>query len=197
MKTISLLLLIIFVQSEPTKIKQGKADSLLANLKKKISDIDKYEYQHRKEMNTFISIEGKKGLKKVKNEDWPDDTEYIYHVLKDASGKVILTEQMPYSQSGDWYEEFKHYYDSDGKTIAFSKRETVFDESVKDGVVMQSTLKYYDKKFNLIAQTNNLNDSKGKLIKRKAIEFNFRDDKYVIYKTVNDCLKGYHIIPPQ
>lgn len=196
MKNLLLLILISIVHGSPilktSRTLQDKEASLIS-IKKEIYEIDKYKYQHQKEIITLISVEGKKGLIKMRTEDWPDNTEYIYCILKGPSGKVILTVQVPYSQSGDWYEEFKHYYNNDGKTIAFSKRVTVFDESVTGGVAVFSTLHYYGSNFNLISQTNKLTDVKGKSLKRKVNEFDFRDDKYTIYKNVKDCLAGYHI----
>src|ERR1700749_1752576 len=113
MKTLSLLffpIILLLCKSEPV--------TDLVDLKKKKAAIDQYEYQHRKEMVVFIKLEGKKKLIRAKNENWPDDTEYIYNVLKDGSGKIILTEQIPYSQSGDWYVEWKHYFDDTGNTFA-------------------------------------------------------------------------------
>jgi hypothetical protein len=186
MKTLLLFIIPIFLLSytqAPT----------ISELKKKKAAIDQYEYKHRNEIMVFVKLEGKKKLIRAKNEDWPDDTEYIYNVLKDTSGRIILTEQIPYSQSGDWYIEYKHYFDDSGNTFAFSKRETLFDESVKGGVAMEELFKYYNKNFKTLFQTSQLTDKDEKPLKRNKNEFNFRDDKYSIYKSINDCLKAYNI----
>lgn len=188
MKTLSLSfipLILLLCGSAP--------DTNLVTLKNKKAAIDQYEYNHRKEMTVFIKLEGKKKLIRAKNENWPDYTEYIYNVLKDESGKIILTEQIPYSQSGDWYVEWKHYFDANGNIFAFSKRETVFDNGVKGGVAVEESLKYYDSNFKVVGQTSRLTDKDEKTLNRNKNEFNFRDDKFNIYRNVNDCLKGYHI----
>jgi hypothetical protein len=174
----------LFVQSSNTA---------LATLKKRKVSIDQYEYKHRKEMIVLAKLTGKKELVKIKNENWPDNTEYIYNILKDSTGRIILTEQIPYSESGDWYVEWKHYFDSNGNTFLFSKRETLFDESVKGGVVVEESLKYYDSNFKIIDHSSRLTDKDDKAIKRNMNDFNFRNDKYSIYKNLNDCLKAYDI----
>jgi len=100
---------------------------------------------------------------------------------------------MPYSESGDWYIECKHYFDANGKAFEFSKRETVFDESVKGGIAMGELFKYYDSNFNMLDQINRLADKNEKPLKRKETEFDFRNYNYSIYKNVNECLQGYNI----
>jgi len=142
----------------------------------------------------LVQLSGRKALVKVKNDSYPDNTEYIYNVVKDSTGKVIAIEQIPYSESGDWYEEFKHYFDANGKTLAFSKRETVFDDGVKTGVAVEDSFDYYDSSFSLLLHTTRLTDSNSKLLKgRKASEFDFRSDPYHEYKDSKSCIIAYKI----
>src|ERR1700761_6016690 len=108
----------------------------LAEIKKEKAEIDQYEFKHRKEMMTLVKLEGKSKLIKPKTEDVPDDAEYVYNVLKGRSGHIILIEQIPYSQSGDWYIEWKHYFDNKGNTFCFSDRQSIFNDNVKGGVVV-------------------------------------------------------------
>ena len=168
-------------------------DTAYILLKQKKKAIDEYEFRHRKDLIFLIKLEGKKDLLKVKEGDWPDNTECVYTILKNATGKIMLIEQSPYSQSGDWYVEWKHYFDANGNTFAFSKRESLFDESVKGGMAIEEFIKYYDVNFKTVNQSFRLTDVNDKTIKRNRNEFNFRNDKYSIYKNVNDCLSVYHI----
>lgn len=115
-------------------------------------------------------------------------------ILKDSTGRIIAIEQVPYSESGDWYEGFKHYFDSSGKTFAFTTRTTVFDDSVKGGVVMLQSFNYYNASFNLLDHATILSDANEKpVVERKISEFDFRHDPYHIYKNVKDCLEAYQI----
>ena len=174
------------------KAASDKADDLTA-LKKKVAAYDRYRYLHRKNIITLVKIIGKKKLITITNDEYPDETEYIYKLLKDTSGHVILTEQCPYSQSGDWYEEFKDYYNTNGKIFAFSKRETVFDESVNGGVAVQTDFRYYGRNFKVITHISKLTDKNGRMLKRRSNEFNFRDDKYMIYPNLIEYLRAYQI----
>lgn len=162
-------------------------------LEQSASVIDRYEFAHRKNIIFLVKVAGKRNLVKVKEGNWPDNTEYIYSILRDTNGKVVLIEQSPYSQSGDWYIECKHYFGTHEKTFAFRKRETVFDESVKGGVAMETFFRFYDDKFNLTNKTYRITDKDDKLINRNKNEFDFRDFKETVYKNVSDCLKAYNI----
>lgn len=197
MKTLLLFILssgLLFTsQRQAVKTAVSKDGPAVTAIKLKTEKADDYEYRHHKQLITFVKLEGKKKLVSVKNEEYPENTDYIYNVLKDADGKVLLTEQVPYSQSGDWYTEYKHYYDASGKTIAFRLTETVFDESVKGGMAVHSITKYYDKDFKVIAQRSSLTGKSGKPITKKLSEFDFHDEKYEIYPTAAECLGGYHI----
>ena len=185
-------LLLVFIAFCLPLLKQGPGHDI-NTLKNKKATLDQYEYKHRKDIIFLVKLTGKKNLKIVKEGDWPDDTEYIYSILRDAAGKIILIEQSPYSQSGDWYVEWKHYFDGKGNTFAFSRRETVFDESVKGGVAVEEFLTYYDVDFKAINRSFTLTDKDDRPIKRNKSDFNFRNDKYKIYKDVNECLLAYHI----
>jgi hypothetical protein len=165
----------------------------LAEIKKKKTEIDQYEFKHRKGILTFVKRAGKSKLIKTKTDDFPDDTEYVYNLLKDDSGHIILIEQIPYSQSGDWYIERKHYFDIDGKTFCFSNRQSIFNDDVKGGVVVEETVNYYNSEFKQIESKTRLTDKDDKTISRNIREFDFHDDKYSIYKNVNECLNAFHI----
>ena len=168
-------------------------DTSLVSLKHRKAKYESYAYNHRKNIVFLVKIRGKNDLLKVKEGDWPDDTEFIYTILKDETGKIILITQSPYSQSGDWYIECKHYFNSNGKTFAFSKRETVFNDSVKGEVAMETFLRFYNDRFEVIEKDYRLTDGDDKLIKRNKNDFDFRDFKEQVYSNVSDCLKAYNI----
>jgi hypothetical protein len=197
MKTLSfstIVLLLVFLNANSQSPKKFNSDVSLGSLQKATSNINAYEFKHRKQLIVLAKLEGRKQLVKIKGDDFPDNTVFIYSILKDSTGRIIAIEQVPYSQSGDWYEEFKHYFDEDGNTFAFTTRTTVFDDSVKGGVAMCLSSNYYSADLHLISHINRLTDSKEKPLKgRKSTEFDFRNDPYKVYRSVNDCLKAYNI----
>jgi hypothetical protein len=171
----------------------AQADSTLAKLKSKKDAVDQYISKHKKDLIILVKIPGKEKLVVVKNEHWPEEIEYTYNILKNPAGKIVLIAQVPFSESGDWNIVYKHYFDEDGNVYAFSKEESIFNDNVKGGVVRNMLVNYYDKKFKNIAQTDRLTDKDNKSIKGDKSNYDFRDYKYDIYKTLNECLKGYNI----
>jgi hypothetical protein len=101
---------------------------------------------------------------------------------------------MPFSESGDWEIAYRHYFDEEGHTFCFEKEESIFDESVSGGVVRQISNMYYRNNFTLILETDKITDVKDRTLKRKQDEFDFRNYKFKIYKNLNDCLLGYHLV---
>jgi hypothetical protein len=105
---ISALALLVHSRTGKRRYIPGAIDDTYNSLKQKQEAADNYEFKHRKDLIFLIKLEGKKNLVKVKEGDWPDNTEYIYTILRDPAGKILSIEQSPYSQSGDWYIECKH-----------------------------------------------------------------------------------------
>ncbi len=171
----------------------GLPDSTLIKLKVNKTAIDKYIAGHSKNLIVLVKVPGKKNLIRVINEKWPDEVECTYNIMTGQSGKVIFIDKVPYSESGDWNVEYKHYFDVDGNTYSFSKEESVFDDGVKGGVVRFMLLKYYERNFKTLNEIIRLTDKDGKLIKRDKADFDFPDYKYTIYNNVDACLNGYGI----
>jgi len=183
-------------QNNPTK-PIPQTDSVLIKLKNKKAAVDQYIIKHGKALIVLVKIPGKTNLLWIKNAHWPDEIEYTYNILKGPSGKIIFIAQIPYSESGDWDIEYKHYFDEQGNTYAFNKEESIFGDNVKGGVIREILFNYYDGKFNNINHVNILTDKDYQLIKRNKNMYNFRDFKYNIYKNLNECLIGYNIQLPK
>jgi len=173
----------------------GPTDTTLTKLKSKKAATDKYLKGHGKALIILVKLTGKKTLVPVKNEEWPDDIEYTYNILNDGSGRVILISQIPFSESGDWFITYTHYFDENGKTYAFEKRTNVFDSDVKGGVLYETLTKYYQADFREIGRLYTLKDKAGRSIKNTG-HVNMYYYKYDVFKNVEDCLKNYHIILP-
>jgi len=187
-------IILLLYQLSIAQSKKGDNKKDVIELKRKKTAIEKYLFKHRKDIIVLVKVYGKKKLVKVKNENWPEETDIIYNVLKDSTGRIVLISKMPYSQSGDWYLGYEQYFDDKSKTFAFSDAESVFDDTVKDGIVRRDDLFYYNDKFQLIYKLNSLTGLKGMPIKRNVNEFNFHNEKGVVYKNVDVCLKAYGLL---
>ncbi|GAB3937276.1 hypothetical protein [Mucilaginibacter myungsuensis] len=173
---------------------QTLLDSTLTSTIAQKKLIEGYKKKYERKIILLAKVPGKKSLVKVVNQKWPDETEVSYNILKDTAGRIRYITQSPVSESGDWDIAYDHYFDENGNTIAFYAIESIFDDNVKGGIVRKSLLKYYDADFKPLKQINSLSDVKFRPIKKSKQEFNFKDDKYVIYKDVTACLKGYNVI---
>jgi hypothetical protein len=165
----------------------------IAQLKAKRAAADKYLKQHNAALILYARVPGKMQAIKVKNEEWPEEVEASYTILKDASGKVIMILESPFSQSGDWSITYTHYFDDAGNTYAYKKETNVFDD-VKGGVIYGTQINYYSINFKPLAKSTILLDKYGTKVKDIG-HINVYDSwyKHSIYKNLKECLAGYLI----
>jgi len=169
-----------------------QSDSTLLKLKNKKTAADRSIKKNSDDLIILVKLPGKKTLVRIVNGEWPEEIEYTYNVLKDPAGRVILVSQVPYSESGDWFITYTHYFDEYGKTYAFRKETNVFDDDVKGGIVFETLLKYYNTDFKVMKQFYTLQDKGGKAIKDNG-HIDIYRYKYAVFKKVGDCLKAYNI----
>jgi hypothetical protein len=167
--------------------------TLLKKLKSEKATVDQYITKHGKNLIVLVKIPGKKDLVMVKNDSWPDQIEYTLNLLQNPEGKTIFLARMLDSESGDWMIMYKYYFDVQGNTYAFSEEESIFNDNVKGGMIGEKFLKYYDRDFKIISDYHGLTDMDGKIIIGNRDNFDFHDDKYTIYKNLNECRAVYNI----
>ncbi|MFB9844278.1 calponin homology domain-containing protein [Mucilaginibacter ginsenosidivorans] len=186
---ILLFLLSIKIQAQAVK----PTDNAALFLKKRTDSISNYILKHNKRLIIFAKIPNKKNPVRVIGDKWPDDAEYSYNILKDSAGRVIFIAEMPYSESGDWYIEYRHYFDNSGNTVAFKRITNVFDNDVKDGVIYETLTNYYLPNLKLKDKIYTLTSKDGKNIKNNG-HVDVYHYPYHIYKNANECLEAYHIV---
>lgn len=167
-------------------------DSLLTVLQKNKAATDKYLAGHQNAILLFAKLRGKGSVVKVEGDKWPDNTECSYDVLKNKAGKIILIGELPVSESGDRAIEHRHYFDADGKTFAYTKQESIFNDAMSGGTLREYVMMYFDADFNIIYKTDKLTDGKDKPVTGKKEMYDFIDDDYKEYKDVNSFLQAYH-----
>lgn len=183
----------VVVKAQTTNaVKKSIVDSVVNTLKNKKAATDKYLDKHGKALLLYSKLPKKKTPVKVLNDKWPDDGGDSYNVLKDTTGKIIMIAEMPFSESGDWFITYQHYFDANGNTYAFRRQANTFDDSVKDGVIYETSVKYYDVNFKPVAKTYTLQDKKGRPIKNNG-HINIYDYKYSVYKNSAECLKALNL----
>ena len=120
--------------------------AVIRQLEIKRDSIDKLLKKHGNLLFTYAKIPGRKALVAVTNDKWPDEMDYTYNVLKNASGKIILIAQIPYSESGDWDIEHLSYFDGSGRIFAFVDKQSIFTD-YKGGIVRAINTRYFDENF--------------------------------------------------
>ena len=173
----------------PTKQTDLKG-AVIRLLEIKKDSIDKLFEKRGKSVLIYAKVSGRKALVAVTNNKWPDGIDYSYNVLKNASGKVILIAQIPYSESGDWDIEHLSYFDESGRMFAFVDKQSIFTDY--KGVFVRSIgTRYFDDNFHQLKKADELVEKDFKPVKADKSDFDFQDDQFVIYKNVSQCRKGY------
>lgn len=153
--------------------------ALIEEQSRKMEQIEKQVGESLDQLSVFVEVAGKKVLQRVINKRWPENIQTTFNVLKDSQGRIIYIGEFPTSESGDWNLELRHYFDENGKLIAFTKRLAFFSEECTDNAVVENTVELYDGNFKIIHATKNLTDNEGKSLdeQRCSDPYNWTFDK--------------------
>jgi hypothetical protein len=141
----------------------GQANEVDLLIKKK-KEIEAKIKSNKNDLIVFAQIKGEKKMQVVKNENWPENIETTFNILKSASGQIIYLGEFPSSESGDWTLELKHFFNDKGETFAFEKRLTFFNEDCGNGVVVEKLTNFFTKDFKLIGTLRQLRDGNDNAI---------------------------------
>jgi len=156
--------LILFLLLSISSCGQG---TLTDQREKEKIEIDKQVTTDKDKLIILVKVAGQTDLKKVIDQNWPDDIETTYNILKSNRGQIIYLGEFPTSQSGDWTLGLKHYFGDNGKLIAFEKSLSYFNEDCTDGAVIETIIELCDNDFKVIKTTKIQTDNKGKELKVK------------------------------
>ena len=123
------------------------------------------------------------------SKEQPFTTNTFYSELND-SGRVVMHETIPTSESGDWSATYTHYFDEHGHTIFFKFYSSSFNSGCAD--VLRITKRYYfDNKFNLIKKEVTYTDKDDKPIKdtKRCDTYGLQREEPRIYKSHKDITR--------
>lgn len=88
----------------------------------------------------------------------PDSAVNSYAIVRDNAGRIVRVTVAPVSESGDWYMESSHYFDTTGSTIVVRRQASFFngctlpagDSTVG---VRETVSAYFDPKHRLLRRT--------------------------------------------
>lgn len=118
--------------------------------------------------------------------------ETTYNILRNTERKIVLVSTYPYSESGDWFVGFTHYFNAEGKTFAFERLTSFYNSGCTEGVAIEKTTNFYDNNFAVINTTYSLTDKKNVPLKKSKCEFPYNFN-YTANKTVEEVFKQQHI----
>jgi hypothetical protein len=72
---------------------------------------------------------------------WPDATVESFGIRTDNLGRVVSVYETPFSQSGDWNNEYTYYFDTLGTTLIFQRRSSFFS-GCQEGSARETSVAY-------------------------------------------------------
>jgi hypothetical protein len=136
--------------------------SLIDQLDKRRLEIENQTTTDKASLIVLVKLSDQTDLQRVINEDWPENIETTYNVLKNKAGHIIYVGEFPFSESGDWTLGLKHYFSDSGNLIAFEKRFAYFNDNCGDGIVVEKQIDLFDNQLNILRTIRTLTDGKDK-----------------------------------
>jgi len=135
-------------------------------------------------VKVYMQIDGEY-LKINDSISFPNKIDNIIKISEESQPIVYVEQSI--SESGDWNNIYIHYFDTQGKLIAFVRNSSFFNGICREGVLSEKTMLIYDNEFNIILEEYELRDESNKLvIDTSDCMFNYRYnyEVYKLYKNV-------------
>lgn len=160
----------------------------LQYVKAKMKSIQAFINTHADNMSVLVKLSGKDTLIDLrKSIPSPKEMEVIYSYLKDPSGHVIVFGETLIKKNKDCESISTHYFDKDGKTLAFTNQNIFFKDAGSDKIVNELIMESYDKSFRQISRERTLIDSKGNTLSEKNLML--PHEPYKTYSNSDSLLK--------
>ncbi|MEY5047702.1 MAG: hypothetical protein RLZZ175_1061 [Bacteroidota bacterium] len=164
-----LLLIISACEKKNNSESNAKKRIVLSKLKqqKKIAD------KQQNNIEVYVKLHNSEKPVKVLNDQFPENIEITYNIIRDNSKKIVAISAFPYSESGDWDISLTHYFDNHGKTYAFENLTSFFNGNCVDeeSITYQTSIKFFNEKFELIENFEDIRDEKNKILSNDSCHF--------------------------
>jgi hypothetical protein len=112
---------------------------------------------------------------------WQEGTTTSYAVLRDSTGAVLLLVETPTSNDREWNNEYRHYFDAQGRTVFFRRYSGFFD-GCDWGLARETLERSYTDTFETAAELYTLTNQEGSPQDSTRCEFRYRFP-YEVYPT--------------
>jgi hypothetical protein len=110
----------------------------------------------------------------------------LYNVVF-SKGKPLAFIEVPFIESGDYKLIISHYFDEKGRTIAYRRKITFFNNDCGEQPVVSEKTIYYDKNERSLLEREQLMDSEGNVIaegKECVLNYSHNDVVFHNYKKI-------------
>lgn len=153
-----------------------------------ITSIDIIYEANPERIDLMAIIEDAKKAIPLPNREWPKNVTTSINIIRDESGKIIFYAESPFSESGDWYIEYKYLIDTETKKpLAFIRLANFFNSICSDDAVFEKSIYYFSKKGKIMSKSYSLKNSKGDSLEDKDCWFNY-DHEYKIEFSLDKIL---------
>ncbi len=186
--TLHILFTVLWLVSNVSNA-SAQTDKTVAELTDKIdkivAEIDAFWKKHKDKQKEYV-IKEQNGILVLEaapeNFDYKE-TEASYVLLYDDRGRLLSHAEVPTSVSGDWYREWVHYFDDDGRTIMFKDYSYHYNSGCT--YLLNVTTRYYfDPQFHVIKQSTEYTDKDKKSIADPA-----KCEQYGTYDTSDEVMR--------
>ena len=142
----------------------------------------------KKDIKVYVQTAQK--ILTVLNENFPDSVDLTYNLLE-QNNKPFVYIEIPYSESGDWFNRYIYYFDTIGDTRVIKIISSFFNSECVADVLTEETTLLYNSNFNEILKIYKIYDDKGNPVKdtTKCI-FNYRFE-YPLYSNYSKSPLGH------
>jgi TonB family protein len=181
------LILIPYFLNSQSSIKSDFSNQVKTHLIQNKNKID--EKSKIDKPKIYIKVASFETITRVLESEIPDEYEILYELFEENNSVYKIT-QLISSESGDWSINLKYYFDSDGNVFIIEKKTSQFNSNCGE-VIFETITKLIDINNDKTLKIINLEDGKGKQIKRKNCDL--YDYKFKIYKNIEDYLENNKI----
>ena len=89
-----------------------------------------------------------------------DQSAMSFKTVKDYHDSLILIQESPISESGDWSLKLTHYFTQKGETFAFQKELNFFNSVCVPGIAREKEIIFFDSNFKQIERYYRLSDER-------------------------------------
>lgn len=95
--------------------------------RQRIAAVDSLAKNQPGQTKMFARVPGQAELVVVRDTaSWPEEVEMSINLWTDATGRPLALSEGPFSESGDWFADFTHYFDEQGRTVAYRNQSAWF-----------------------------------------------------------------------